>query len=394
MRLRLTGPVALNDEQFATLQQGAVESTVLSFVLVCAILLGAVRSAEAGRGDFRDARGRAGADRRVRRARDRLAEPDLGRVRGAVHRAGGRFRHPVQRPLPRRAAPPRRFARGAARRRRDESDRRSCWPAPRPRSAFWRSSRPAIPGFASSDGSPASACLSPSCSISCCCRPLLTLLRPRGEPEPVGFRRAAPLDRLLLRAPPLGHRRRRRAGRGLARAAAAGQVRFRPAEPEGPESRIGHDGARPDEGPDDDALHGRDPRAVAAPGRGARRPPGELPEVAQAITAASFVPTEQEQKLAILGDLRAAARADPDAGRDAAAAERRRDRRLDGRAARGAAAGRRPRWRVGRRSTAPAARLSRGPRGRRVARAGDHPGAGEGFAERPRTAPRRAARHH
>ena len=27
---------------------------------------------------------------------------------------------------------------------------------------------------------------------------LLTLLRPRGEPEPIGFRRAAPLDRFLL----------------------------------------------------------------------------------------------------------------------------------------------------------------------------------------------------
>ena len=34
-------------------------------------------------------------------------EPDLGRVRRAVHRPGGRFQHPVQHPLPRPAASPR-----------------------------------------------------------------------------------------------------------------------------------------------------------------------------------------------------------------------------------------------------------------------------------------------
>ena len=45
VRLRLTGPVALNTEQFATLQQGALQSTVLSIVLVCVILFAAVRSA-------------------------------------------------------------------------------------------------------------------------------------------------------------------------------------------------------------------------------------------------------------------------------------------------------------------------------------------------------------
>src|ERR1700730_1832316 len=37
MRLRLTGPVALDDEQFATLREGALRSTVLSVVMVCAI---------------------------------------------------------------------------------------------------------------------------------------------------------------------------------------------------------------------------------------------------------------------------------------------------------------------------------------------------------------------
>src|SRR6185503_6864115 len=46
LQLRLTGPVALNTEQFATLQQGALQSTVLSIALVCAILFAAVRSAK------------------------------------------------------------------------------------------------------------------------------------------------------------------------------------------------------------------------------------------------------------------------------------------------------------------------------------------------------------
>ena len=44
LRVRLTGPVALNDEQFATLERGAVGSTVLSLGLVCLILFVAVRS--------------------------------------------------------------------------------------------------------------------------------------------------------------------------------------------------------------------------------------------------------------------------------------------------------------------------------------------------------------
>src|SRR4029077_3977315 len=34
VRLRLTGPVALDDEQFATLKEGALRSTVLSIVSV------------------------------------------------------------------------------------------------------------------------------------------------------------------------------------------------------------------------------------------------------------------------------------------------------------------------------------------------------------------------
>jgi hypothetical protein len=44
VRLRMTGPVALGDEQFATLREGALKSTILSVVLVCALLFAALRS--------------------------------------------------------------------------------------------------------------------------------------------------------------------------------------------------------------------------------------------------------------------------------------------------------------------------------------------------------------
>src|SRR5204862_920302 len=44
VRVRVTGPIALDDEQFATLQAGAVRSLVISLVLVGAILFAALRS--------------------------------------------------------------------------------------------------------------------------------------------------------------------------------------------------------------------------------------------------------------------------------------------------------------------------------------------------------------
>jgi len=44
VRIRITGPVALGDEQFATLREGALRSTLLSVVSVCVILFVALRS--------------------------------------------------------------------------------------------------------------------------------------------------------------------------------------------------------------------------------------------------------------------------------------------------------------------------------------------------------------
>src|SRR5207245_3158727 len=131
----------------------------------------------------------------------------------------------------------------------------------------------------------------------------LTLLRPRGEPEPIGFRRAAVLDQFLLR--------RRFWVIGAAALLAAMGIALFP--------RINFDF---------DPLNLKDPHSesvatardlmtdpmtnpytaeILAPSVGDAAPLaeriGKLPEVAQTVTAASFIPEDQDKKLAIIGDL-------------------------------------------------------------------------------------------
>src|SRR5581483_7370120 len=132
---------------------------------------------------------------------------------------------------------------------------------------------------------------------------LLTLLRPRGEPEPVGFVRALPLDRALMR--------RRNAVRLAAVILAAGGIAllpqidfdFDPLDLKNPHSESVAT-AR-------DLM--RDPTTspyaaeILAPSLDAAKRLadrlGALPEVAQAVTAASYIPEDQETKLAAIGDL-------------------------------------------------------------------------------------------
>ncbi len=120
VRVRITGSVALDDEQFATLREGALRSALLSVGSVLVILLLGLRSPRAGDRNPRDGDRRAGDYRRLRGARNRLAEPALGGVRGAVCWARGRFQHPVLGALPRPAASPRHARRGARRRGADD----------------------------------------------------------------------------------------------------------------------------------------------------------------------------------------------------------------------------------------------------------------------------------
>jgi uncharacterized protein len=133
--------------------------------------------------------------------------------------------------------------------------------------------------------------------------PLLTLLRPRAEREAIGFARAAPIDRFL--------KKRRRWVVAAAGVLALACLALLP--------RVIFDVDPLDlKNPNSEAMQTirdliADPQTtpytaeVLAPSLDAAKALadklGDLPEVDQVITAASFIPTEQDKKLAILSDL-------------------------------------------------------------------------------------------
>jgi hopanoid biosynthesis associated RND transporter like protein HpnN len=132
---------------------------------------------------------------------------------------------------------------------------------------------------------------------------LLTLLRPRAEPEAIGFARAAPLDRLL-------RTRRRWVLGGTAVLALAGLAAM-------PGIRFDFDPINLKD-PNSEAMQTaldlmRDPQTtpytaeILSPSLEAATALAdrlaELPEVEQAVTAEGFIPTHQDEKLAILSDL-------------------------------------------------------------------------------------------
>jgi hopanoid biosynthesis associated RND transporter like protein HpnN len=303
LRMRLTGPVALNDEQFATLERGAVGSTILSLVTVCLILFMAVRSVKLvlamlvticaglalnagfaalaigslnlisiafgvlfiGLGDdfgnqfsvlYRDQRHRVGS----------LS----GALEGAAARMG-----------------PSILLAGAA--------TAIGFLAFVPTSYVGVRELGWIAGFGMIIAVVLNLTLLPA---------LLTLLRPPAEPEPVGFRWGPPVDRFLMRRRPWVI-----AGSGVLAAACIALL---------PGLRF-----------DFDPLNLKDPKAESVvTARDLMNDPmttpytaqtivpslrdaealaeklSKLPEVSQVITAASFIPADQEPKLAILADLR------------------------------------------------------------------------------------------
>jgi hopanoid biosynthesis associated RND transporter like protein HpnN len=303
LRVRLTGPVALNDEQFATLEAGAVGSTALSLVTVCLILFAAVRSIKLvfamllticaglalnagfaalaigslnlisvafgvlfiGLGDdfgnqfsvlYRDQRNRVGT----------LS----GALAGAAERMG-----------------PSILLAGAA----TAIGFLSFVPTSYVgvRELGW------IAGFGMIVAVVLNLVLLPA---------LLTLLRPPEEPEPVGFRWAAPIDRFLVR-------RRRWVMTGSILLAAICLALL-------PGLRFDFDPLNLKDPNTESVKAARDlmndpmttpytaeilaPSLREAQTLAARLE--KLPEVSQAITAVSFIPGDQEQKLAILADLR------------------------------------------------------------------------------------------
>ena len=140
--VRITGPVALADAQFATVAQGAVAGLIGSVVLITLWLLLAGADLATDRADPGHARRRADAHIAVRRGRDRHAQSGVGRFRCAVHRHSGRFRHPVRRALPRGASRSRRCGAAHSGRPRSVPAARSWWPRWLPRRGSSRSCRP------------------------------------------------------------------------------------------------------------------------------------------------------------------------------------------------------------------------------------------------------------
>jgi len=302
VRVRITGPVALGDEQFATLRDSAVQSTLLSLGSACLILFAAVRSLRLVAAIL--ATLAAGLVLTAGFAAAAIGSLNLISVAFGVLFIGLGVDFSIQFSIRYRDRRHRDGEHAAALR----DAARSIGP-----SLALAAGATAIGFFAfvPTDyigvrelGWIAGAGMIIAIALNFTLLPaLLTLLRPRGEPEPVGFVRALPLDRALIR--------RRNAVRLAALILAAGGIAllpqidfdFDPLDLKNPHSESVAT-AR-------DLM--RDPTTspyaaeILAPSLDAAKRLadrlGALPEVAQAVTAASYIPEDQETKLAAIGDL-------------------------------------------------------------------------------------------
>ena len=102
--VRLTGPVAMADEEFATIKEGAVRNGMVTVVIVLFILWLALRSKRLIVAVFVNLFIGLALTAALGLADGRHAQSDLGLFCRAVRRHRRRFRHPVQRALPRRAS--------------------------------------------------------------------------------------------------------------------------------------------------------------------------------------------------------------------------------------------------------------------------------------------------
>ncbi len=302
VRLRMTGPVALGDEQFATLREGALKSTVLSVVLVCAILFAALRSVKLVGAIL--ATLASGLALTAGFAALAIGSLNLISVAFGVLFIGLAVDFSIQFSV----------------RYRDQRHRLGTLPE-----ALRGAAETIGPALVLAAGATAIGFLSfvptqytgirelgwiagfgmiIAIALNFVALPAgLALLRPRGEPEPIGFRRAAPLDRFLLERRPWVI--------GAAAVLAAACLALLP--------RVSFDF---------DPLNLKDPKSesvatardlmkdpmttpytaeILAPSLGEAEGVADrlssLPEVAQAITAASFMPEGQDEKLALIGDL-------------------------------------------------------------------------------------------
>ena len=302
VRLRLTGPVALDDEQFATLREGALRSTVLSVVMVCAILFIALRSVKLVGAIIVTLA--AGFMLTAGFAALAIGSLNLISIAFGVLFIGLAVDFSIQFSV----------------RYRDQRHRLGTFPA-----ALRGTALTIGPSLVLAAGATAIGFLSfvptrytgiqalgwiagggmlIAIALNFLLLPaLLAIVRPRGEPEAIGFRLAAPLDRWLIE-------RRQWVIGGAALLAAVSiallpQIAFDfdPLNLKNPNSESVST-AR-------DLM--KDPMTtpytaeILAPSlddaKALAERVGELPEVAQVVTAASFIPEEQDKKLPIIEDL-------------------------------------------------------------------------------------------
>ena len=302
VQVRMTGPVALDDEEFATLRTGAARSIILSLVSICGVLFAALRSTKLvaailltlGAGLLLTA-GFAAAT---------IGSLNLISVAFAVLFIGLAVDFSIQFSIRYRD---RRYRRGdfaAALRDTGQSLAGSLLLAASATAIGFLSFLPTDYAGIRELGLIAGVGMLVAIVLNFTLLPaLLTVLKPAGELEPVGFRRAAPLDRFLLA--------RRSWVIGAALLSAAGGLAllphlrfdFNPLNLKDPESEsvsaLFDMMADPSTTPytAEILMPSLDAARVMADRL------SQLPEVAQVVTAASYIPDDQDQKLAIIQDL-------------------------------------------------------------------------------------------
>ncbi len=302
LNVRLTGPIALDDEQFATLRDGALRATVISIVAVCVILFAAMRSVKLVGAILMTLI--AGFLLTAGFAAVAIGSLNLISIAFGVLFIGLAVDFSIQFSV----------------RYRDQRHRLGTIPT-----ALRGAAETIGPALILAAGATAIGFLSfvptryigiralgwiAGCGMLIAITlnflllpALLTLLRPRGEPEAIGFRRAAPLDRWLIE--------RRHWVIGAAALLMAGSIALLP--------HVGFDF---------DPLNLKNPKSesvstaldlmkepttspytaeILAPSlseaEALAERLGALPEVAQVVTAASFIPEDQNKKLAIIEDV-------------------------------------------------------------------------------------------
>ncbi|HEY1797973.1 MAG TPA: MMPL family transporter [Stellaceae bacterium] len=302
VRVRITGPVALGDEQFATLRQGALRSTVFSVVSVLVLLFAALRSVRLVGAIL--ATLASGATLTAAFAALAIGSLNLISVAFGVLFIGLAVDFGIQFGIRYRDQRHRREALGAALVAAAETIGPSLVLAAGATAIGFFSFVPTDYIGVRELGWIAGAGMVIAIALNFTLLPaLLTLLKPKAEPEPIGFGWAAPVDRFLLR--------RRVPVRILALAAAIGGLALIP--------RVSFDF---------DPLHLKDPHSesvstvfdlmkdpdtspytaeILAPSLAAADALAakldKLPEVDRAITVSALIPTDQQKKLATIGDV-------------------------------------------------------------------------------------------